>query len=183
MHDLTRDAAAACANFHPVVCYSSPDKEDKQGEHYHESGRISADLLKKVLPHKKFHFYFCGPGPMMSDLAEGLAAWGVPEPRVHFEAFGPSSIRKKIGAASAKITLRKSKKVLQWDGTHSSILETAEAAGVKLRFGCRAGNCGTCSVKLTKGEVVYGSEPSAPHSSSQCLACVGIPNSDIEINA
>ena len=56
--------------------------------------RVSVDLFKRLLPSNNYHFYICGPPPMMSALTADLKAWGVPDERVHFEAFGPASVKK-----------------------------------------------------------------------------------------
>ena len=47
-----------------------------------------------MLPLKPYHFYICGPTPMMESLVPALEDWGVPDARIHFEAFGPASIKR-----------------------------------------------------------------------------------------
>lgn len=183
------DAISRLKNGHLVICHSNPKPEEKEGEHYHVAERISVDLLQRMLPHRRYHFYFCGPPPMMQSLYDGLTKWGVPEKRMHYEAFGPSSIGKKKklpkGAVSpATVRFLKSKKTLHWTGQQQSLLEFAEANNIKLKFGCRAGACGTCKLKLRKGNVVYTKPPSADAGSKGCLVCVGIPGSDpVELDA
>jgi ferredoxin-NADP reductase len=48
------------------------------------------------LPFKPYHFYICGPTPMMESLVPALEEWGVPDSHIHFEAFGPASIKRKL---------------------------------------------------------------------------------------
>ena len=180
-------AVAALPNGHLFLCHSNPDPEEKPDQNYQIADRISVDVLKRTLPHNRYDFYFCGPGPMMESCYHGLLEWGVPEKHLHYEAFGPSSLKKrnlpKGAAPSAKIAFRKSKKTLTWDGSKPSILELAESQGLHLRFGCRAGACGTCKVGLRKGGVVYSSQPAADPGSGHCLVCVALPAGDLEIDA
>ena len=167
-------------------CHSQPGKLSIEGKDYHFAQRISVDLLKKALPHNRFDFYFCGPGPLMQSLAEGLEAWKVPARRIHFEEFGPSSVRRgavKGAASSAHLVFKRSKKKLEWTGQDNSLLEFGEKQGLKLRFGCRAGNCGSCKVKLLKGEVVYPKPPAADPGGNYALACQALPAGDLEIDA
>ncbi|MEO6876308.1 MAG: FAD-binding oxidoreductase, partial [Opitutaceae bacterium] len=99
MSDLLRTVARENPNVHLVVCYSRPLGENVVGEHYDEKGHISVDLLRRLLPSSNFDFYMCGPGGLMESLTRDLQTWGVPENRVHFETFGPSSV-KKVGSAT-----------------------------------------------------------------------------------
>ena len=126
---------------------------------------------------------------MMQALVEGLHAWGVPHDRVHHEAFGPASV-KSAGAHPAadaasrriEVAFARSGKTGVWDG-RSSLLETADALGVKIDFGCRAGNCGTCLTAIKSGEVEYLNPPGAAVEAGSCLACVAVPKTDIRIDA
>ena len=63
------------------------------GDDYQHEGRSSLELFMEVLPNNNFDFYFCGPPPMMTPIVEGLEGWGVPESRIHFETFGPASVK------------------------------------------------------------------------------------------
>ncbi len=182
-----KTAVAALPKAHLFVCHSDPAAEEIPGQDHDVASRINVELLKKILPHNRYDFYFCGPGPMMESCFHGLKDWGVPEKRLHYEAFGPSSLnQKKLPkgvASSAKITFKKSKKTLQWDGSKPSLLEFAEANGLHLKFGCRAGACGTCKVKLKKGEVAYTTTPAADPGSGKALVCCSLPKGDLEIDA
>ena len=54
-----------------------------------------------------------------------------------------------------RVTFGKSNKTHHWDPASSSLLDFAEARGVKIDAGCRAGNCGTCLVAIKSGDVEY----------------------------
>jgi ferredoxin-NADP reductase len=91
--------AAAHPNFHLQVCCSEPRPEDVAGRDYQHRGRIELKLLRLMLPLKPYHYYICGPTPMMASLVSALEDWGVPDARIHFEAFGPASIKRRTAAA------------------------------------------------------------------------------------
>ena len=91
--------AAQHPNFHLHLCLSDPQADDLAGHrsgpvHDHHS-RVDVALLRRLLPLKPYHFYICGPTPMLQSLVPALEDWGVPDGRIHFEAFGPASIPRK----------------------------------------------------------------------------------------
>ena len=186
----------AIARDHPHIririCYSQPGPEDRLGEDYHLHSRVTVDLLRRELPSSNFLFYYCGPGPMMEAMTHGLKEWGVPESLLHFEAFGPLSVKrvsKAIGGSSPLpanqpcVTFRKSGTALSWDGSHATLLDLAEEAGVVIASGCRAGNCGTCVVAVQEGEVTYIQPPGTPPEARTCLACIAQPKGDLVLDA
>lgn len=64
----------------------------------------------------------------------------------------------------AQVCFSKSNVTATWNGEDKpqlSILQLAEKAGLKPAFGCRSAMCGTCEVKLLKGQV-YGPEGDYP---------------------
>lgn len=181
-------------NVHMHICYSNPEADDKEGVDYQHAERVSIDLFKRVLPSNNFDYYLCGPPPMMESIVGGLEEWGVPDANVHFEAFGPASVKKTKpkpaaeeakaeAAASFNVTFAKSGKSVSWNGSHESILEFAEDNGIAMDSGCRAGNCGTCITAIKSGEVNYVEEPGAMPEDGSCLTCVSVPKSDITLEA
>lgn len=181
-------------NIHVRIVYSKPDEGDEQGRDYHHQGRVGAPLFQEVLPSNNYDYYFCGPPPMMESLFEGLREWDVPESRIHFEAFGPATVKKKKAADPAapaaapsgdgfKLKFVKSEKELVWDGSEDSILEFAEANDIDMDSGCRAGACGTCVTAVLNGSVNYATEPSAEVDKGSCLTCISVPGSDMELDA
>ena len=173
------------------LCYSNPKDGEVEGRDFHHAARVSVDLFREVLPSNNFEYYMCGPPPMMSSLTEDLREWGVPDGDVNLEAFGPASVKKKAPPADAVaaaplgqvVTFAKSNKKVVWDGSHESILELAEANGVVLDSGCRAGSCGTCITAVKTGEVTYVDEPGSLPESGSCLACVSVPKTDLALDA
>jgi ferredoxin-NADP reductase len=178
-------------NVHLCVCCSQLDSSYELGRDYHYAGRISVDLLKRVLPSSNFDFYTCGPGPMMQEITEGLKEWGVPDANIHYETFGPSSV-KKVAAVVAPgasaptgyaVQFRKSGKTVTWCGEQGNILEFAEANGINIPSACRAGACGTCQVAVFSGDIGYVEKPDFEAEPGTRLTCIGAPKSDLVLDA
>jgi ferredoxin-NADP reductase len=184
--------AAEHENFHLHICYSKPAAEDKEGQDYQHAERVSVELMKKVLPSNNFQYYICGPGAFMKSVTDGLAEWGVPDPAVFFEAFGPATVKKAIAAAptaevstatALQITFSRSGKTATWKPTMSSLLDLADEQGIKIESGCRAGNCGTCLVAIKSGAVDYLTEHGADAESGSCLTCICKPRTHQVLDA
>jgi ferredoxin-NADP reductase len=180
------------ANIRLVVCYSRPTPEDErnEGQAYHHQGRVSVDLLRGYLQSSNYDFYICGPAGMMDGLKTQLIKWGVNKGNVFTEAFGPATV-KKVSAKPptgkkgpvCRVTFTKSDKVVEWKADSENLLTLAEANGVKVESGCRAGNCGTCTVAVKSGEVDYLVEHGADLRDGDCLACIATPKGDIILDA
>lgn len=191
MKDYLRELAAQHQNIRVVICYSDPLPEDRVGIDYDYAERVSVELLKRVLKVSNFDFYICGPPPMMESLTRDLAAWNVPEDRIHFEAFGPASVRKVSRASRAagsdapgiELRFARSGKKLVWTEGAGSLLEFAEANGIRIESGCRAGNCGTCATAVREGEFTYLTAPGADVEKGSCLACIAVPKTALSLDA
>jgi len=173
------------------VCVSEPDPDYRLGHDYHYAGRVSVDLFKEILPSSNFDFYICGPGPMMHSITEALKKWGVPDGKIHFETFGPSSVKKVAPAAPVEdaakanlsIQFKKSCKTVRWTGEQSNLLELAEANGISIPSGCRAGSCGTCQIAIFSGDVDYLEKSGFETEPGTRLTCIGVPKSDLVVDA
>ena len=184
--------AAEHENVHLHVCYSNPTDADVEGKDYQHAERVSKDLFQRLLPSNNYQYYLCGPGPFMEAVVGGLEDWGVPSDNIHFEAFGPASVKKakppapKTDAPAAEaveITFAKSGKKLQWDGSFENVLELAEANGVMIDSGCRAGNCGTCITAIKNGKVKYPKDTGIEVEAGSCLTCICAPDGPLELDA
>ena len=182
--------AEAYPSLHLHVCYSAPRGEDILYKDYNHRGRLTMERVREVLPSNNFRFYVCGPGPFMDLLVPALCAWGVPESHVHFEAFGPASVKASGGAgargqptAPCEVRFERSGRTAMWDGTFSSLLEFGEAAGVAMPSGCRAGSCGECLLGVRGGEVATVKQPSIPVPASHCLTCISVPQGELVLDA
>ena len=196
MREHLAELDRAYDNVHIVVCYSEPREEDAEGRDYDHEGHVSVDLMQRLLPSANYEFYICGPPPMMQIITSGLEEWGVPEEAVHFEAFGPATVKRKShpepareaeDAAAAgegfEVVFKRAGKTLHWKPEHGSLLELAEANDVQIDFGCRAGNCGTCVTAIKEGDVAYLNEPGVPPDEGSCLTCVAVPKERLVLDA
>jgi uncharacterized protein len=183
-------------NVHMCVCYSRPKETDVEGKDYQYAERVSVELFKRILPSNNFDYYMCGPPPMMNTIVPALEEWNVPEKHIHFEAFGPATVKKtktkdnkeaveaSSASAGVKITFAKSGKTLDWDPEFGSILDFAEENDIDdIDFGCRAGSCGACIIAIKEGEIDYLNEPGEEPEAGSCLACISVPKGNLSIDA
>lgn len=185
--------AAKHPNFHLYLCFSKPKADELLGRDYQHRGHIDLALLRMQLPIKPYHFYICGPSAMMEGLVPALEDWGVPEARIHFEAFGPASIRRNstpVTASSTQeaatdivVSFSQSGKQLLWSHSAGSLLELAEAQGVTVNSGCRSGSCGSCQTSIRSGEVSYQQPPDFDPEPGTCLLCVCTPKTSLTLEA
>jgi hypothetical protein len=132
---------------------------------------------------------------MMATLVTALDDWGVPDAHIHFEAFGPASIKRRkpetvVTASTAPaaqgditVTFAQSGKQAQWSPQSASLLEFAEAQGIAIDSGCRAGGCGTCQTSIRAGEVAYRQSPDYDPEPGTCLMCVCTPKTHVTLEA
>lgn len=186
------EVAAKYDFVHMQVCYSRPGPNDVKGKDYQHEGRVSVDLMKELLPSNNYDYFICGPGPFMKSITDGLEFWGVPDKHVHFEAFGPATVKKATPAptphetdalSKLEISFSRSGKKLRWNPAVTSLLELAEENGIKIDAGCRAGNCGTCLVAIKSGEVSYMAGQGGGVEAGSCLTCVCKPKTNIVLDA
>ncbi len=173
-------------NIHLHICYSrlglNPALEAKN----QHNGRITIELLKRLLPSNNYQFMICGPDSLMKDMTSALKAWGVPEADIKQEAFASASAKSATTASDdikAQVTFSKSETKAEWSLKAGSLLEFAESQGVPIDSGCRAGSCGACCVAIRSGQVKYLSQPDAILEDGTCLTCIAIPQSDIVLDA
>jgi ferredoxin-NADP reductase len=183
--------ANAHPNFHLRMCFSDPLPDDQVGRDYQHRGRVDVALLRLELALKPYHYYICGPTPMMESLVAALDDWGVPEARIHFEAFGPASIKRRqanlptaadqSGTTDIVVTFAKSGKQIAWQPAAGSLLEFAESNGISVNSGCRAGGCGSCQTTIQAGEVSYHQAPDFDPEPGSCLLCVSFPKTSLRL--
>jgi uncharacterized protein len=185
-----RELAEYHSQFHLRLCFSRPEATDRPGADYHHSGHIDTRLLQRELPLNRYRFYLCGPAALMEDLVPGLETIGVPAADIHYEAFGPSSLKRPAKPPvqnqdpvneSWKVNFYKSGKSAIWDGSHDSLLSFAEAEGIVVDSVCRSGSCGSCQTYIESGEVIYRERPESEIEDGHCLLCVGRPKSDLRL--
>jgi ferredoxin-NADP reductase len=174
--------------------YSKPLATDVKGRDYHHEGRVTVSKFKELLPSNNYEYFLCGPGSFMESITEDLRLWGVPDEWVHFEAFGPSSVKRaakpeaKVAvtfppSGGLEVSFARSGKKVMWQGGGRSLLELAEEASIKIDAGCRAGNCGSCVVAIKSGSVEYIGAHGADVEVGSCLACICRPATPLVVDA
>ncbi|MDZ4134581.1 MAG: PDR/VanB family oxidoreductase [Paracoccaceae bacterium] len=88
------------------------------------------------------HLYVCGPKGMIAWVRGAAFAAGWPGAAVHSEEF----LAPPVGRIF-EVTLATSRKTVTV-GTHQSLLEAIEAAGVEAPYLCRGGACGQCETDV-----------------------------------
>lgn len=63
----------------------------------------------------------------------------------------------------------------------NTLLESLEAQGVDIQYQCREGYCGSCRVKLVKGQVHYFEEPMAFIDDDEILPCCCVPKTPLSL--
>ncbi len=177
-----RELAAKHPQLSYVPCYSQPLAGDRPGRDFLAANRLELETVQRLLPNTNYPCYVCGPGPFMESMVAGLTAWGVAEEDLHYEAFGPSSVKKAAlpaeashAAPTASVVFKQSETTAPWNGSVASLLELGEANDIPLASGCRTGNCGMCATRLLAGHVRYATPPAAPLDPGFCLTCVATP--------
>jgi ferredoxin-NADP reductase len=194
--------AATHANLRLHVCYSDPAAADRPGQDFMHRGRVGLALLRQLLPLRPFHYYVCGPAAMMATIVTELQQWGVPPDHLHSEAFGPASVPRAAlpamaphavetpgaatpvaDAAGIAVRFARSGRDVTWSPGSGSLLELAEAHGIAVSSGCRAGGCGSCQTSIAAGEVTYRQVPDFDPEPGSCLLCVCTPRTAVTLEA
>ena len=124
--------------------------------------------------------YLCGPEPMMALVRSALTGWPLYEERFDNRALAPSQ-SGAVNDAGGAIFFRNSR--LQKPCDSRSLLEQAEAAGLKPVHGCRMGVCHTCTCTKISGTVRdlrTGAISSATNQEIQI--CVHAPIGDVTLD-
>jgi ring-1,2-phenylacetyl-CoA epoxidase subunit PaaE len=127
------------------------------------NGRLSDDKLRELgkqlldIPSCDEAFV-CGPEPMTVELRDTLVDLGVPVERVHLELYGshgtPAPKPPADEDASVTLTVTLNGVTSTVAATpHSTILDSAAAAGLDVPYSCTGGVCATCRARVTSGEV------------------------------
>jgi len=184
-----KDVSERIPNIFVINVYSEPLAQDKEGVDFHVPGLITIELLKQLLPNNHCQFYLCGPSPFMEAMNTSLIEWQVPDSRIFSEAFGPASVKRTkttsdddAATPSAQVQFTSMQESICWDHQCESLLELAEANGIVIDSGCRAGSCGTCQTPLLRGQVKYPSGMQVDCDPGQCFTCIAQPDGDVELD-
>ncbi|HEX8544497.1 MAG TPA: pyridoxamine 5'-phosphate oxidase family protein [Pseudomonas sp.] len=166
---------------------SNAGESAKLGVDFEVPGRLALKDIKANLPLDDYDFYLCGPASFTQDIYDGLRSLNIPDPRIHAEAFGPSTLQRH-GDAQRPILIQPppastpvpvyfatSAKEARWTPQGGSLLELAESRGLNPDFSCRGGSCGTCRTRLISGQVHYPNPPAELPEDDRVLICCAVP--------
>lgn len=123
-------------------------------QHTRTAGRLTPALIAALCPdwHER-ETWACGPDPLLDTLEEHWGAAGLAG-RLRTERFRPPALLPPTGAGGTGGRVR-----FQRTGTETEsdadtpLLDTGEAAGVRMPYGCRGGLCFGCLTPLVNGKV------------------------------
>lgn len=179
--DELADIARRRSNFDVFLALT----EERGSDEADLEGFFSRGHLATVAPdHTGAETFVCGPGPLMDALTETWAADGVAH-RLHSEVFVQAVPTPAAGPrgvpTGATVSFTASR--VELEDTGATLLEQAEAAGLRPETGCHMGICHTCSSRKTAGVVrdVVTGELSGPDTESIRL-CVSAPLGDVAVD-
>jgi ferredoxin len=135
-------------------------------------GYFDADHLATAMP-SPHAVYVCGPPALVEAVREHCAD-------ANWESFVPPVFEVPSEPAGGRIAFADSGVAVTDDGR--SLLEQAEAAGLKPESGCRMGICHTCTRRKTSGVVknlTTGVMSSTETEDVQI--CVSVPVGDVDL--
>ena len=123
--------------------------------------------------------WVCGPAGLIATVRDTFAELGASD-NLTAEYFKVPSV--DLDAADATGTLSFEASSIEAENSGATILEQAEAAGLKPAFGCRMGVCNTCAVKKLNGAVrhVISGEICA-NTDETIKPCVQIPVGNVSV--
>lgn len=122
------------------------------------------------------HVYVCGPSRLIDAVSAAAKSAAVTSARVHAEKFSAQTARLENREFVVHL-VRSGRDILV--PKDRSILEVAEAQGVRVPASCRIGNCGTCATRVVAGQPSHRDEVlSDAQRSDQRLMCVCVSRAD-----
>jgi len=146
---------------------------------YPESGdpAYTTDELARLLPaYADVDTWACGPAGLIERVQETF----LDNPRLRIEYFKTSTLKPVDGATGST---RFDRAGQQSENTGATLLEQAEALGLKPAYGCRMGICFSCVSTKAEGtvrNVVTGEESSQPE--EDIRICVSAPVGDCVVD-
>ncbi len=136
--------------------------------------------LRRLVPgYRDTDTWACGPTGLMELVADAYAGGG--EQRLRTEFF--KAPKPATGSTEGDIAFTRSGTTLaEAANTGATLLEQAEALGLRPEFGCRMGICFSCTTRKTEGtvrNVLTGATSSLPDEDIQI--CVSAPEGDCAV--
>jgi ferredoxin-NADP reductase/MOSC domain-containing protein YiiM/ferredoxin len=195
--DEVRSLLTQLANGHSFIAYSKPGMGDVLHKDFDLQGHLGVQSLQDLSVPVAADFYLCGPPAFLAELIAGLKLWGVPDTRIHAEAFGggpaltpgitggtPRPPHPPSGAAGGgpMVSFTRSGISVPWHDRFQSILELAEACDVPVKWSCRVGVCHVCESGLIDGTLHYAPAPLDRPVDGNALICCSKPESNIDLD-
>jgi stearoyl-CoA 9-desaturase NADPH oxidoreductase len=169
--------AARCSNVKVVLCVEAAD-----GAWPGLRGRFNESMLENVEPaFRDADTYLCGPSGFMKVVLQAFDGAGADLSKVRYERFDAAFDASAFLEHTQTIRFVRSG-VESLSNRPLTVLEEAEARGIRVDTGCRAGTCGTCRCKKKKGVVVNvatGRESGAGE--EMIYPCVSVARGTVEV--
>ena len=186
LNQIAENSNGAIEVFHIL----SDPKEGWPGE----TGFISADIIKKLVPDwASVTYYLSGPQAMYAFLEGEFAKMGIAKRRIRKEEYGesdditksplyPKGNEEKI--FKIKVLFGKEERVIDAKAT-DTVVVSLEKAGVAPDSHCRSGACGYCRSLLLEGEVWQRPQSDGVRAADKDMGyfhpCSAYPMSDLTI--
>ena len=143
-------------------------------------GRLDVNRIPQLVPGlAERHTLLCGPASLISDVSAAFETLGL-SGQLQLERFAAPRPSAQPGDTQTVHALGSEHMFTQ--GAGLSLLEAAEAAGLKPKHGCRAGLCRTCLCKKHSGtarNLLTGLSSDQPDEWIQL--CVSVAESELEL--
>ncbi|WP_137818556.1 flavin reductase family protein [Pseudomonas sp. 2FG] len=145
------------------------------------SGRFAAEHLHELGDVERRSVFACGP----AGFVEQVQGWWHGAPRdgqLQVETFSPPAFNQAEPVRPVRLRFARAQREVQGD-SRRSLLEQAEAEGLRPAHGCRQGICASCTCLLLSGAVrdlrsgALFSEPNQP-----IRLCVSAPQGDVAVD-
>ena len=179
------------------------------------TGRVSRQMLEMIAPDlKDRHIFMCGPNGFMDAVKDHLRELDFPLAQLHSESFGgtrtsaspptastpppmaqlpgvlgesvppaPTTAPKTVG--DIVVQFAKTGRRVNTDG-QLPLLDLAEEHDIDIEYGCRAGSCGDCKVRVLEGKVGAETDEGLTEEEVKAgyvLTCVANPTGNCVIDA
>jgi stearoyl-CoA 9-desaturase NADPH oxidoreductase len=142
--------------------------------------RFTAEQLRRLAPdYAETDTFACGPAGLVEQVRQAYADVDA-EDRLQVEFFKTSSIAADPANAEGSVSFTRSGRAAA--NTGGTLLEQAEALGLRPEYGCRMGICFSCTSRKHEGtvrNVVTGAESHLPDEDIQL--CVTTPVGDCAV--
>ncbi|TXH05632.1 MAG: ferredoxin reductase [Nevskiaceae bacterium] len=165
------DELAQLAARHPNVQLLRAFAEPGQGGEL--EGLFSRAQLAQAVPdYAQAQTFLCGPPGMMKAVQAVFAAEAL-EARLHLEHFTAAPVVVDSAGAEGEVRFARSERLARNSG--ATLLDQAEAAGLKPESGCRMGICHACTCRKTAGKVRDTRTGQISDGEEDIQICVSVP--------